>query len=210
MDIILLLLIVLILVSVLFLYWIYRIIRMYISGRYKAGLIHTFVLIVLGFGILWELRIIPLSVTNDFKNRTEALTGKQFWSQKEYRLEDISVRGEGYTFEIYRINPEMTRYFENPPKSFFENYPTKNYSLTKWQKTPIQQNEIEKLEFLTPVYMNWSKKQRTEIAEKHALVKEIANREGSYYVLDTIIGKDATLYLIAPKERLIIWINHNM
>jgi hypothetical protein len=151
-----------------------------------------------------------MSTANDFKNTTAGLTGKQFWSWSEYRHEDISVRGEGFTFEIYKLNSEIAEYFRNPPNSFFEKYPTDNYSHTKWKKTPIQENEMDKLEFVTPVYGNWSESEKNKIEEKQTLVKGIALEEGSYYVFDTIIRKDVTLYLIAPKQKLIVYINHNM
>lgn len=69
---------------------------------------------------------------------------------------------------------------------------------------------MDKLEFITPMYGNWSENEKRKIRDKQLLVKQIALESGSYYVFDTIIGKDVTMYLIAPKQKLIIWINHNM
>ena len=204
------LLIILLLLIVAFLYWIYRIIRLFFRRRYKSAITQSLVLVTLVFGILWELRIIPLAATNDFKNKTLGLTGKQFWSWNNYRHEDISVRGEGYTFEIYDLSPDVANYFENPPNSFFGQYPTDNYSYSKWKRTPIQNDESYMLEFVTPLYTNWNEKKKQEIRKKHELVRQVMKESGSFYTFDTIIGKDVTLYLIAPKQKLIVYINHNM
>lgn len=210
MDIFIILFIVLILAVGLFVFWVFKIVKFFIAKRYKIAIINTSILIIIVFGILLELRIIPLSSANDFKNRTAELTGKQFWSSSDFRHEDISVRGEGFTFEIYKLKPEIAEYFKCPPNSFFQKFPTDNYSLTKWKKTPIKQSEMDKLEFITPMYGNWSENEKRKIGDKQSLVKQIALESGSYYVFDTIIGKDVTMYLIAPKQKLIIWINHNM
>lgn len=138
------------------------------------------------------------------------LTGKEFWSWNDFRHGDISVRGEDYTFEIFELNDEITKHFENPPKSFFENYPTKKFSYSKWRKTPILNSENEKLEFVTPLYVNWNDRKRKKIEAKQEIVKRLAKETGSYYVIDTIIGKDVTFYLISPKAKVFVYINHNM
>lgn len=210
MDIFIISLIAFIIAMGLLIYWNYRIIKLFVNKRYKNASIHTSILLIISCILLWELRIIPLSRTNDFRNKTEELTGKEFWSWNDFRYEEYSVRGEGFSFEIYKLKPEIAKYFENPPNSFFENYPTDTYSLTKWGKTPIRDCEMEILEFLTPVYGNWNDNNKREIEEKQNLVKEIALENGSFYVIDTIIMKDATIYLISPEKKLIIWINHNM
>ena len=66
------------------------------------------------------------------------------------------------------------------------------------------------LEFVTPLYTNWNEKKKQEIRKKHELVRQVMKESGSFYTFDTIIGKDVTLYLIAPKQKLIVYINHNM
>lgn len=210
MNIFIALVILLLLLIVASLYWIYGIIRLFFYRRYKSAITQSFVFVILLFGILWELRIIPIASTNDFKNKTLDLTGKQFWSWNNYRYEEIGVRGEGYTFEIYDLSLDIAKYFEDPPSSFFEDYPTEKYSYSKWKRTPIQDDELGKLEFVTPVYGNWDENKKQIIKEKLELVKQIMTENGSFYTFDTVIWKDVTLYLIAPKQKLIVQINHNM
>ena len=147
-----------------------------------------------------------MSADLDFKNQTKDLTGKEFWCWNEYRYGEIGIRGEGFTFEIYKLNDEMAKYFANPDNDFFERFPSKKLETTTWQKTPILDTEF--INYVTPIYGNWSQSLQKEIEEKQKIVKQIARNEGSYYAIRRSHGND--LYLISPKQRLIIYINHNM
>jgi len=204
----LIILLVLLLLLVAIGYWIYRIFRFFIQRQNKKGFINLSILSFLLLLFCWEMRIIPLSITNDFKNRTEQLTGEKFWSWSKYRYDEISIRGEGYTFEIYNLSPEMAEYFKNPTKDFFENYPSDIFETSKWKKTPISQSEDEILEFVTPIYGNWGVNLQEEISEQQNLVKRLAKNPGSYYAIRNENSTD--FYLISPNEKLIVYINHNM
>lgn len=204
----LIILLVLLLLLVAIGYWVYRIFRFFRQRQTKKGFINISILSFLLLLFCWEMRIIPLSITNDFKNRTEQLTGEKFWSWNEYRYEEISIRGEGYTFEIYNLSPEMAEYFKNPTKDFFENYPADIFETSKWKKTPISESEDEILEFVTPTYGNWNVDLQKEISEQQNLIKRLAKTSGSYYAFKHKSSTD--FYLISPKERIIVYINHNM
>ena len=156
--------------------------------------------------VLWELRIIPLSVDLDFRNQTKELTGKQFWCWNDYRYEEGGVRGEGFTFEIYKLNDEMVKYFEHPDKDFFERFPSQKFEATKWKETPILDTNL--VNYITPIYGNWSRSLQKEIKEKQKIVKQISREKGSYYAVRRSHGTD--LYLISPKMGIIVYINHNM
>lgn len=182
-------------------YWLYRIIKYYKSGNKKTFRINLIIFILLTTIVLWELRIIPLSLNNDFRNRTLELTGKKFWSWNNYRYDELSVRGEGYTMEIYNLNSEMTNYFKNPNIEFFEKYPTRNISDMKWKRTPVDSSDKNVLEYMTPNYSGW----KNEIVNKQGYIRNIANESGGYYCYQ---GNE--FYLISYKERIILWINHNM
>ncbi|MBO9619380.1 MAG: hypothetical protein J7539_10130 [Niabella sp.] len=197
-------LLVLILLGALF--WIIKIIKLYCQKRTKIASINT---LILGFLILiglWELRIIPLSADWDFRNQTKDLTGKQFWCWNDYRYEEGGVRGEGFLFEVYRLSDEMAKYFSNPDREFFEHYPGEKFETTKWKETPILDTEL--VNYFTPIYGDWSRDLQREIEAYQKIVKRLAKDKGAYYAVRDNHGRD--LYLISPKEKIIIYINHNM
>ncbi|MBO0330809.1 hypothetical protein [[Muricauda] lutisoli] len=138
------------------------------------------------------------------QDRTSELTGKKFWSWKEFDYEEISVRGEGYTLDIYKFSEETAEYFKNPDKEFFDSLPTKEFADIRWTKTPVKEIEYEILEFVTPSYGGW----KGEIVDRQDFIRDIANQPGAYYSFD--IGGSTNFYLIAPDKRLVILINHNM
>lgn len=205
MEFYLLILLLIILVIAGLIFWLVKIYKFYRQRRTKIAIINSIIFGLLFLILFWELRIIPLSSNWDFRNKTKELTGKQFWSWNDYRYDEIGIRGEGFTFEIYKLNDEIANYFAKPDKEFFEHFPSKTFETTKWKETPIVDTEL--INFVTPVYGNWSQSLQKEIQEKQSIVKQIANDEGSYYAVRRT-GTD--LYLISPKRKIIVYINHNM
>jgi hypothetical protein len=189
-------------------YWIYKTIKAFLQKRYRNGIINLSIILVLGLIISWELGILPLAADNYFKNKTEDLTGKKFWSWNEFRVDDISVRGEGFTFEIYRLNPEMVKYFQNPDSTFFKEYPNNNFKATKWRRTPIIEKDKEAFEFVMGMYANWDEKKKNKVKQEQDFVRKIMTIPGAYYSRESVA--DETFYIISPKEKVIIWINNNM
>ncbi len=195
------LLLVLLIIIALIIYWVYRIFKLYKPGSKNTFRIHLIIFLCLTTLVLWELRIIPLASNNDFRNKTLNLTGKTFWSWNKYRYDEFSVRGEGYTLEIYDLNNEMTNYFKKPDKEFFEKYPAQSISEMKWKRTPVDSSDQTILEYMTPTYGGW----RKAIIKKQEYIRRVANEPGGYY---TYKGDD--FYLISYREKIILWINHNM
>lgn len=187
-------------------FWMIKIFKFYKQKKAKTALLNAIALGVLTLFICWELRLIPLASDLDFRNQTEALTGKKFWCWNDYRHDEFGIRGEGFTFEIYQLNDEMAKYFTNPDKVFFEQFPSEKFQTTKWKETPVLDTEL--VEFVTPIYGNWSQRLKKEIAEKQKIVKQIMNDKGSYYAVRHTNSTD--LYLISPKRKVIVYINHNM
>ena len=111
---ILFLLLILIIIAVI--YWIYKIVIFFINKRSKKGFLHLSIFLILFSFLSWELRILPISLNNDFKNKTENLTGKKFWGWNIYRFNDFGFR-DGFTIETYRLNEEIAEYFKKPKKS---------------------------------------------------------------------------------------------
>ncbi len=206
MEFYLIILILLISVLIGLVFWLYNIIKFYRQKKTKQAVVNSLIFSLLALITCWELRIIPLSADWDFRSKTKELTGIQFWASNDFRYDEISVRGEGFTFEIYKLNEETAKYFIKPEKEFFEKYPSDIFETTKWKETPIRDTVL--LNFVTPIYGNWSKSIQNEIKEKQVIVRQVANDKGSYYAVRQSHGTD--LYLISPTRKIIIYINHNM
>lgn len=206
MEFYLLILLLLIAVIAGLVFWLVKIFKFYRQKRTKIAVINSVILGLLILTVCWELRIIPLSADWDFRNKTQELTGRQFWSWNDYRYDEIGIRGEGFTFEIYQLNDQIANYFTAPDKVFFEQFPSEKFETTKWKETPILDTEL--VNFVTPIYGNWSQSLQKEISERQKIVRQIAEDKGSYYAVRQSNGTD--LYLISPRRKIIIYINHNM
>lgn len=184
--------------------WIVRLFKLYKKGKKKSFAIQVFILTVLMIFVTWELQIFPLSKNFYIQDRTTELTGQKFWSWEEFDYEEIGVRGEGYTLDIYKFSEETFEYFKNPDDVFFENFPPDILADVKWTKTPVKESEQEVLEFVTPNYAGW----KGEIVERQDFIRKIASQSGAYYSYSN--GGSTNFYLIVPDKRLVILINHNM
>jgi len=200
------LIILLVIIGLLFglIVWIIRIFRLYKKGKRKSFIIQVSIFTTLLIFLTWKLQIFPLSKNFYIQNRTTKLTGKKFWSWKEFDYEEISVRGEGYTLDIYKFSKETAEYFKNPDPKFFDSLPKKELADIKWTKTPVKENEQDILEFVTPIYGGW----KGEIINKQDFIRKIANRPGAFYSYEH--GGSTNFYIIAPDKKLVILINHNM
>ncbi len=184
--------------------WVYRLFKLNKKGKKKSFAIQASILTIIIVLVTWQLQLFPFSKNFYIKNRTSELTGKSFWSWEDFDYEEISVRGEGYTLDIYRFNEETADYFKNPDEGFFANFPPDKLADKKWTKTPIKENEKEILEFVTPIYGSWE----GEIIDRQEFIRKTANEPGAYYSYSD--GGSTNFYLIAPDKRLVILINHNM
>jgi hypothetical protein len=200
----LIILLIFILIIIGLIFWVYRIFKAYKTGNRKSFIIQTSILGVIVIFVSWQLQIFPLSKNFYIKERSEELTGKSFWSWEEYDYGEIGVRGEGYSLDIYKFNDEMAAYFTNPPEDFVQNFPPNELSDIKWTETPVKRTDIETLEFVTPTYGGW----KGEIVERQDFIRTVANEKGGFYAYKKTGGTD--FYLISPKRKLIIIINHDM
>ncbi len=135
--------------------WIVRLFRLYKKGKKKSFVIQVSILTAILVFLTWQFQIFPLSKNFYIQDRTTELTGKKFWSWEEFDYEEISVRGEGYTLDIYKFNEETAQYFKRPNNDFFDNFPPEELADIKWTRTPVKENEQEILEFVTPSYGGW-------------------------------------------------------
>lgn len=115
------------------------------------------------------------------------------------------MRGEGFTFEIYRFNDEISKYFRSPDSAFFKDFPSADFRVSPWRETPLPDTLF--LNSMMPVYGNWPDRRQEKMESRYAIVKQIAKSKGSYYAIREASGND--LYLLSPNRRLLIWINCN-
>lgn len=188
-----------------FFYWIYRIGKLAVNRSWKAFWINTGLLTIITVAITWQLQVFPLSVNFWMKELTTELTGKKFWSWKELAYDEFGVRGEGYTLYIFKFSEETEQYFRNPDESFFKDYPPSGKSEIRWTPTPVNGSAaFDALTMATPNYANWD----DDLLARQDFIRQIASTEGSYYAYWQKRG-NVDFYLIAPKQRLVIYINHN-
>jgi len=184
--------------------WIYRLFKLYKKGKKKSFVIQTSILAFIIVMLTWELQLFPFSKNYYLKKQTTYLTGKSFWSWKEFNYDEWGIRGEGYTLYIYNFNQNTADFFKSPDSVFFKKYPPKDVSGIHWTPTPVKKEDLEILEFATPIYGNW----KGEIVSRQEFIRKIATSEGAYYAYRH--GGSTAFYLISPKDRLVILINHNM
>ncbi|MDD3940734.1 MAG: hypothetical protein PHS04_11605 [Tissierellia bacterium] len=184
--------------------WIVRLFRLYKKGKKISFSIQVSILSLFVILLTWELQIFPLSKNFYIQERTTELTGLKFWCWKEFDYEEISAPSEGYSLDIFKFSESTAEYFKNPDNDFFTNFPPKEFADIKWTKTPVNENEQEILEFVTPIYIGWKGK----IVDQQNFIRQIASKPGAYYSYKVKGGTD--FYLIDPEKRLVILINHNM
>lgn len=204
MDIFIILFLIAFVLLLVFVIWIYRLYKLYKRGKKKSFTIQVLILSGLVVFVTWEFQIFPLSKNVYIKHKTTELSGRSFWSWKVFDHEDISVRGEGYSLDIYKFNESTADYFKNPDANFFNSFPPAELSDIRWTKTPVKDEDQELLEFVTPIYAGWE----GEIIERQEFIRQIANSAGAYYAYQN--GGSANFYMIVPDKKLVIIINHNM
>ena len=174
------------------------------EGHKRALKINLIILLALFLGFCWLLNLYPFANNFYMQKRAEELTGKKFWSWKELAFDNLSVRGEGYTLYIYKFSEKTARYFLEPNESFFNEFPSKEFADTTWVKSPIKLDHLDELNFVLPKYAGFG----SEIHDWHEQIRALLKDEGSYYSLRR--KSDVDFYIVSPKRRLFIIINHNM
>ncbi|WP_157491266.1 hypothetical protein [Flammeovirga sp. SJP92] len=161
--------------------------------------------------ILWNLRLFPLSKNFYIKDKAELLTGKEFWSWKVFSYDEFGVRGEGYTIDIYEFDWETAMYFEDPDQQFFTNFPKEleyrgNWNRHKWYRTPVINSEVQFLKHS----LGHGRSFDEEMMKYISFVRNLAQSEGSYYAFNHLGDLNVDFFLLSPKEKVIVLINHNM
>lgn len=84
------------------------------------------------------------------------LTGLEFLPGKEkynYKTE-FSLNNDGYSFQIKQLDDSVMKYFNNPPKDFFTNFPLNktNRKIIHWTKTPLKESHKEAYNLARPTF----------------------------------------------------------
>ncbi|TGK82090.1 hypothetical protein EHQ24_12520 [Leptospira noumeaensis] len=163
------------------------------------------------FGLFFSFE--PKDFTND-------LTGLKFNTKEVFAYHsERAWNGDGYSIQIFEISEETAQYFLTPKKDFFNEFPLlpeyqNHWTKVNWKKTPIQKNELLYLKFALDGSYNIEAtiNRKTEIPSK--LVTSILNESNNYYAYfynshgDGWVG-DIDLFIISPKRKMLIMINHN-
>ncbi len=147
------------------------------------------------------------------KNYNFETTGYKFNKGKSIYISE-SVRafnGDGYSIWIYEIDNSTASYFKNPNDAFFSKHPRtelrSHWESEFWKKTPFDQAEQMFLDFAY-----------SSLDDLEFELDDILNEEGNYYGYEyfmhdfndsTAYVGDIDFYVICPKRKIIVIINHN-
>lgn len=153
-------------------------------------------------------------------NYFERVTGYKMNPDEEYVYETMrSIHGDGYSIWVNKISDKDALYFENPTHLFFTKYPIKSdarehWEQHKWKKGPMDSNEIEYLNFALDEELPIEKEYSKNLRAWFSLIRESMKSSDCLYSYNYLkhdenyIG-NIDFYIILPKLRLLITINHN-
>ena len=145
----------------------------------------------------------------------EELTGQAFWTKQLYEyIPSRAFNGDGYSLNIFSINEEVSKKLIEPNKEFYSNYPEssrKEWVKQKWKKSPVEYVDEKFLDFALPVYGG---NRNSALTNKYKMIRKLLNKKGSYYSYTANMSGDRVwdidFYVLSPKDKKIITINHNM
>ncbi len=186
------------------------------KSSFKKHLIRLIILLIFS-GLFFEK--IPGSnyfwmpidaIHQGFSNKS--LTGKWFVSGKKIYewAPERHFNGDGYSIRISEMDDDLVAYFQKPDSLFYTNYPKQsrreNWQTKPWRSTPMEEDDLDAYYFAF----------HTTDTLGFQLI-DLLEEDGNYYSYQYYLhGDDASkhygnidFYLICPKRKLIIKINHN-
>ncbi len=196
--------------------WVYKTYR---RRKYKKFTIHVVALIGTLFWLTWSTRVFPGSEMYYSAERNERLTGESFYTSEFYSYESSrAFNGDGFSVYFDEMNEEVATLFLHPSKSFFSDYPIKpehreNWEQEKWMETPIKNEHKMHLDFALSGFP-YRLEDNPELFERKEIILEILKEEGAfysfnYYLHNSSLVGNIDLFILSPKKKLIISINHN-
>jgi len=165
-------------------------------------------------GLTWG--ILPGSSVYQDLIRTRKLTGKSFLLG-EPKLSEHSERffnGDGSSIVVYSISDKVASGLTDPSARFFEGFPLRpgyrsDWEATRWRKTPSQpMDEV----FIKFVGINTETKEFGHDNPRHVaarLLTEEGNFYSYFYYMHGDYPGNVDVFIISPKERLLVIANLN-
>jgi len=144
----------------------------------------------------------------------QELTGLEFNDEGIFFEHDSerSFNGDGYSISIYKLDQKTANYFKSPPAAFFKKHPhlgiRTDWQIQHWKRTPIDTSEQQFLDFA-----------HSSLPTLDFELQDLLNEKGNYYAyryyMSTPSNRDEYVnnidfYIICPKRKLLIDINHNI
>lgn len=164
-----------------------------------------------GSNIVWW----PINTIRDLSD-TKTILGKSIYlgsAQNSFNTPP-TFNGDGYSYYEYKLSERQTHHFNSPPQEFFNRYPKlgirEDWKITHWTKSPLEEKDEPAFQFA---------RSRGNIEGNEKIVK-LLNEPGNYYSYrfynnnqdysnGSMYISNVDFYIISPKERLLIIINHN-
>ena len=165
-------------------------------------------------GLSWG--IVPgSSVYLDLK-QTKQLTGKAFLlgSAELSHHSDRAFNGDGYSIDVYLISERAADYLMDPAEEFFQRFPIlpnyrSDWKSEPWRKTPSRSQDSKYIHFVSLSTENFGGNSNDPRDVASRLLAEQGNYYSYFYNVPSKYLGDVDLFIISPKERLIVIVNHN-
>ena len=175
--------------------------------KYLMSTILTVGMIVwLGVGLL--IGTTPGSDCLARYEESKELFGQRFWIGSPIMAYDSprGFNGDGYSIEVLPMPDELVMFLSPPPANFTTNYPIKPvfrayWEGVHWRPTPVSSGDS---------YLDFALEGGTGPAA--TLLNRLAHQPGSWYAyFHSSNGylENIDYWLVCPKERVIVWVNHN-
>jgi hypothetical protein len=178
------------------------------------------VLTLVLFYITWIFRIFPGSTIYYERKYNKALTGLSFTAKEVYvHNSERYFNGDGYSMTVFELDETIANKFTNPTSDFFTDYPIKDndrkdWLAVQWKKSPINDNEKLFLDFAFGEFIPKDKIEAKQLQDQFDYIDKIMHSKECYYAYnykmhgEEIVG-DIDFFIIVPKDKKLIIINHN-
>ncbi len=164
--------------------------------------------------LTYQTRMLPGSEAISNRLYVQELTGNQFWVTASFKnTSERAFNGDGYSIYIYDISDDVANSFLTPSPDFFTEFPKSDrdsWTKVTWRKSPIKESENKIVDFAI-----WSRSTLPESnkLKENKLIRKILSEKGNYYAYAVSIQSygvsNVDFYILSPKEKKLICINHN-
>jgi hypothetical protein len=173
---------------------------------------------LLAFLILWGglfIGFTPGSRAYADYRMTRCYFGTGFILGKPYLTYDSErdFNGDGYSISVYKLSERTTRKLRKPKEAFFQDLPAKpsfrsHWQSKAWHPTPIIDDDLQFLEFALLERGHDSQLEKAQQLLRR-LTHEPEHFYACFYFMHAHNPGDVDFFLLSPKERIFIMVNHN-